>query len=100
MSGHVQGGAPPPPAPAVLMPQGPYHAPPPPPPEQANFTRRADNWPPRSYHKSLGEAIHQAQEVRHGRGLEPRRSRGPHARLLLTRASLASSRRPATCGTR
>ena len=100
MSGHVQGGAPPPPAPAVLMPQGPYYAPPPPPPEQANFTRRADNWPPRSYHKSLGEAIHQAQEVRHGGGLEPRRSRGRHARLLLTRVRLASNRRPATCGTR
>ena len=33
-------------------------------------------------------------------GLEPQRSRGPHARLLLTRASLASNRRPATCGTR
>jgi len=69
MSGHVHGGGPPPPPPAVLMPQGTYHAPPPPPAEQANFTRRADNWPPRSYHKSLGEAIHQAQEcpghVRH-----------------------------------
>ena len=74
MSGHVHGGGPPPPPPAVLMPQGTYHAPPPPPAEQANFTRRADNWPPRSYHKSLGEAIHQAQEVRH-RGPEPQTSR-------------------------
>ena len=86
MSGHVHGGGPPPPPPAVLMPQGTYHAPPPPPAEQANFTRRADNWPPRSYHKSLGEAIHQAQEVRH-RGLEPQTSRGSQAALLLTRLS-------------
>jgi len=93
MSGHVHGGGPPPPPPAVLMPQGTYHAPPPPHPEQCNFTRRADNWPPRSYHKSLGEAIHQAQEVRlrlRHRGLVPQTSRGPQPGLLLTRLRLAS----------
>ena len=61
---YVSGQGPAPPPPAVLMPVGAtVSRAPEPPPEQANFTRRSDNWPPRSYHKSLGEAIYQAQET-------------------------------------
>lgn len=64
MGCHVSGNGPPPPPPAVLMPVGvTVSRAPEPPPEQANFTRRTDGWPPRSYHKSLGEAIYQAQET-------------------------------------
>lgn len=61
---YVSGNGPAPPPPAVLMPVGAsVSRAPEPPPEQANFTRRTDGWPPRSYHKSLGEAIYQAQET-------------------------------------
>eukprot|EP00966_Prymnesium_polylepis_P152452 3521560-Prymnesium_polylepis.1 len=55
--------APPPKPPPMLHPQQLEPAPLPPQPGQEEFFRRPDNWPGRSYHKSLGESIHRFQET-------------------------------------
>lgn len=47
----------------MLHPQQLEPPPLPPQPGQEEFYRRPDNWPGRSYHKSLGESIHRLQET-------------------------------------
>lgn len=55
--------APPPKPPPMLHPQQLEPPPLPPQPGQEEFYRRPDNWPGRSYHKSLGESIHRLQVI-------------------------------------
>ena len=68
--------APPPKPPPMLHPQQLEPMLLPPQPGQEEFFRRDDNWPGRSYHKSLGESIHRLQEtpfnVRHDIIIEKR----------------------------